>query len=65
MREAAERASVTWDYQTIGYKRKSIGFPNGNSTDTIVIQDQLETITGERPIEIDEPTIEAGTDQTQ
>jgi hypothetical protein len=64
LRECAEKAGVTWEYQTIYYRANGIGYKNGDSTDAKVIKDEFEKLLGYRPVVIDEPTIDTNqTDQ--
>jgi hypothetical protein len=57
MRKAANDANVTWDANEIQYKKDGIGFVNGNTTDTGLIQTEIKNIIGFEPIIIDEPEI--------
>jgi hypothetical protein len=65
MRQAAENAGVSWSCQAIMYKKQGIGFKNGDASDAVKIQDELEKRLGYRPVEIDEPSVDTDTDQTQ
>jgi|APHM01.1.fsa_nt_gi hypothetical protein len=56
MRQAAKEDNVSWEYQTIKYKKNGIGYADGDSTDTSTIKDKIEKLTGLSPKEIDEPT---------
>ena len=49
MREIAESANVEWDYQSIVYEAKGIGFSDGNPDDETAIQDAAEDLLGYRP----------------
>ena len=55
MREIAEDAGVEWDYQSIVYEAKGIGYAEGDDSDETAIQDAAEDLLGYRPVEIDEP----------
>ena len=55
MREIADSAGVSWDYQSIVYRGRGIGYANGDSGDVEDIQDAAESLLGYRPVEIDEP----------
>jgi len=55
MRDVADSASVEWDYQSIGYRGRGIGFINGDESDTEAIQDAAESLLGYRPVQIEEP----------
>ena len=56
MREIADSAGVSWDYQSIIYRAHGIGYADGDSSDVTAIQDAAESLLGYRPVEIDEPT---------
>ena len=49
MREIAEAAGVSWDYQTIVYKAKGIGYAGGDKADETALQDAAEELLGYRP----------------
>ena len=55
MRDIAESANVDWDYQSIGYRGRGIGFVEGDESDVNLIQDAAESVLGYRPVQIDEP----------
>ena len=55
MRQIAEDASVEWDYQTIDYRGRGIGYADGDQSDVKAIQDAAEPLLGYRPVEVDEP----------
>jgi hypothetical protein len=63
LRQAAENAGVSWDYHPIEYRSEGVAFQNGNSKDAKLIKDEIETLIGYRPVEIDEPTADKS-DQT-
>jgi hypothetical protein len=58
MRQAAKNVGVSWDYQPIEYRSGGIAFSNGDSKDAKLIKDQIKRLIGQRPVEIDEPTID-------
>ena len=61
MREVADAAGVSWDYQPIVYRGRGIGYADGDRADAEAIQDAAETLLGYRPVVIDaapEPTDE-------
>ena len=49
MREIAEEAEVSWDYQSIVYRGKGIGYADGDPDDVTAIQDAAEDLLGYRP----------------
>ena len=49
MREIADEADVSWDYQSIKYRAKGIGYADGDESDEEAIQDAAEVILGHRP----------------
>ena len=55
MREIADSAAVSWDYQSIVYRGRGIGYADGDSDDVSAIQDAAESLLGYRPVEIEEP----------
>jgi len=55
MREIAEQAGVSWDYQSIIYRGNGIGYAEGDSDDETALQDAAESILGYRPVVIDAP----------
>ena len=55
LRDIAESAGVDWDYQSIGYRSRGIGFIDGNESDADAIQDAAKELLGYRPIQIEEP----------
>lgn len=55
MREIAEQAGVSWDYQSIVYRANGIGYADGDSVDETALQDAAESILGYRPVVIDAP----------
>ena len=63
MRDIAKGADVEWDYQSIVYQSKGIGYANGEKSDEAAIQDAAESLLGYRPVEIDEPTQAERTDE--
>jgi hypothetical protein len=63
LRECADTAGVSWDYQTILYRANGIGYKNGDSDDAEVIQDCCESIVGYRPVEISPPSESDSTTQ--
>jgi hypothetical protein len=65
MRQAASNASVAWHYEKIQYKRQAVGYLNADAGDADIIKDELEKLIGYRPVEIDEPTINMQSGQTQ
>jgi hypothetical protein len=65
MRKAASNINVSWDYQEIIYKKDGVGYANADSGDVSEIQNELESLLGYLPVEIDEPTIDTDTDQPQ
>ena len=58
MREIAEVAGVSWDYQTIVYKAKGIGYADGDEADETVLQDAAEELLGYRLRPYDVPESE-------
>jgi hypothetical protein len=66
LRECADTAGISWDYQIILYRGNAIGYKHGDTTDATAVKDELEKLLGYRPVVVDEPTVEADqTDQTQ
>ena len=55
MREIADAAGVSWDYQTIVYEAKGIGYAEGDPDDGTAIQDAAEELLGYRPQPYDPP----------
>jgi len=55
MRDIAETAAVSWDYQTIVYQAKGIGYADGDPIDKTAIQDAAENLLGYRPQPYDPP----------
>ena len=55
MRQIADSAGVSWDYQSITYRGQGIGYADGDPEDVTAIQDAAENLLGYRPVEIDEP----------
>ena len=55
MREIADVAGVSWDYQAIVYEDRGIGYKNGDQSDETTIQDASETLLGYRPRPYDPP----------
>ena len=55
MREIAEEAGVEWDYHSIVYRRRGIGYLNGDESDETAIQDAAEELLGHRPQPYDPP----------
>ena len=55
MRDIADNAGVEWDYQSIGYRAKGIGYTNGDVDDETAIQDAAESLLGYRPQPYDPP----------
>lgn len=55
MREIADVAAVSWDYKSIRYRAKGIGYANGDSKDETAIQDAAESLLGYRPQPYDPP----------
>ena len=55
MREIADSAGVSWDYQSIVYRGRGIGYADGEPDDVTAIQDAAENLLGYRPVEIDAP----------
>ena len=49
MREIADAAGVSWDYQAIVYESKGIGYAHGDGSDETAIQDAAESLLGYRP----------------
>jgi hypothetical protein len=62
MRQAAKNAGVSWNYNSVKYKKKGIGFVDADITDADLIQSELRKLLGFSPRVIDEPTI---TDRSQ
>jgi hypothetical protein len=65
LREAANKAGVSWDSYTILYCGNAIGYKHGDTADATAVKDELQALLGYRPVEIDEPTRETNTDQPQ
>ena len=57
MREIAEAAGVSWDYESIVYRSKGIGYADGDPDDETAIQDAAEELMGYRPQPYDPPEI--------
>jgi hypothetical protein len=57
MRDAATSADVSWNFQPIKYKNQKVGYVNGDASDASIIQDELESILGYRPMLTSEPVI--------
>ena len=55
MREIADSADVSWDYQSIVYEANGIGFAGGDEADETEIQDAAEELLGYRPRPYDPP----------
>ena len=55
MREIADEADVSWDYQSIVYERRGIGYADGDKADETAIQDTAESLLGYRPQAYDPP----------
>ena len=55
MRRIADSAGVSWDYQSITYRGRGIGYADGDSDDVGEIQDAAESLLGYRPVEIKAP----------
>ena len=55
MRQIADDAGVSWEYQSIVYRGQGIGYADGDSADVASIQDAAESLLGYRPVEINEP----------
>ena len=55
MREIAEQAGVSWDYQSIVYRAKGIGYAYADVDDETAIQDAGEDLLGYRPQPYDPP----------
>ena len=55
MREIAEQAGVSWDYQSIVYRAKGIGYADADVDDETAIQDAGEDLLGYRPQPYDPP----------
>lgn len=55
MREIAEQAGVEWDYQSIVYESRGIGYADGDESDETAIQDAAEDLLGYRPQPFDPP----------
>ena len=49
MRDIAKGANVEWEYQSIVYQSKGIGYGNGEKSDETAIQDAAESLLGYRP----------------
>ena len=49
LREMADLADVDWDYQSIQYQARGIGYSNGIEEDLEAIQDAAESLLGYRP----------------
>ena len=48
MREIADAAGVSWDYQTVVYRAKGTGYADGDPADETAIQDASEDLLGHR-----------------
>ena len=55
MREIAEEAGVSWSPESIIYRKRGIGFADGDADDATALQDAAEEILGYRPVAIDKP----------
>ena len=55
MREIADEAGVSWDYQSIVYEANGIGYADADADDEILIQDTAEELLGHRPRPYDPP----------
>ena len=55
MREIASEAGVSWDYQSIIYRARGIGYAHGDPDDETAIQDAGEELLGYRPQPYDPP----------
>ena len=55
MRQIAENAGVEWNYQTIDYRGRGLGYVDGEQSDVEAIQDAVESLLGYRLVQIDEP----------
>ena len=55
LRELADSAGVSWDYQSIVYRGRGIGYADGDEADAKAIQDAGESLLGYRPVVIDAP----------
>ena len=55
LRDIAESAGVEWDYQSIGYRGRGMGYLDGDESDADEIQDAAESLLGYRPVQINEP----------
>ncbi len=55
MRQIANDAGVSWDYQSIVYRGRGIGYADGDQSDVKAIQDAAEPLLGYRPVEVDAP----------
>jgi len=55
MRDIADSAGVSWDYQSIAYQSRGIGYVDGNPEDVPKIQDAAESLLQYRPVQIDPP----------
>ena len=55
MRNIANEAGVSWEYQSIKYRAKGIGYVDGDSEDEEAIKDAAEDLLGYRPRPYDPP----------
>ena len=55
MRQIADEAGVQWDYQTIVYAKRGIGYANGDEDDEEDLKDAAEDVLGYRPQPYDPP----------
>ena len=62
MREIAEDAGVEWDYQSIVYEAKGIGYAEGDDSDETAIQDAAKDLLGYRPQPYNPPERDDDTD---
>jgi hypothetical protein len=65
MRKAANNAGVSWETQKVSYKKDGVGFTNGQKSDANLIQSEIESMLGFKPVTIDEPIVESQVNQTQ
>jgi hypothetical protein len=65
MRQAANNAGVSWEMQKVSYKKDGVGFTNGGKSDANLIQSEIESILGFKPVIIDEPAMDSQVEQTQ
>ena len=62
MREIADVAGVSWDYQSIVYRANGIGYADGDPNDETTIQDAAESLLGYRPQPYEPPEREDTTE---